>query len=140
LVAVLNEASAARVGIVHGLAGAFVQDSRPAALSTGHGTVVFVLSKTISETISDENRLEVDVAFLVREYLVGEDWDVVASVGLARDMEALLRVLRELLEEESEQSIDVLAGGDGVLHRAATVRVSDIDRLVEEDDGGIGVP
>lgn len=139
-VAILNQAGTAGVSVVHGLARTLVEDSRPATLTTGHGTVVLVLCQTIGQTIADKDGLEVDVALLVRQDLRCEDGDVVTSIGLARDVEALLGVLGELLEEEGKQGVDVLAGGDGVADRAARVRVANVDRLVEEDDGGVGVP
>jgi len=116
IVAVLNEASATGVGIVHGLALRLVEHSGPATLTAGHGTVVLVLSKTVGQTVSDENRLEVDVAVLVGQNLRGKDGDVVTSVRLARDVEALVGVLGELLEEEGEQGVDVLAGSDSIAH------------------------
>jgi hypothetical protein len=55
-------------------------------------------------------------------------------------MEVLAGVLGELVEEETEKGIDIVAGILGVVHTAITVRVTDADRLLEEDDGGIGVP
>ena len=102
VVAVLNEAGAAGVGVVHSLALRLVKNGRPATLTAGHGTVVLVLSKTISQTVTDENGLKVDVALLVGKDLGGKDRDVVTSIRLARDVEALVRVLGELLEEEGE--------------------------------------
>jgi hypothetical protein len=56
------------------------------------------------------------------------------------DVEVLLGVLGELLEEECQQGVDVLAGGCGVADRASAVRVANVDGLIEEDDGGVGVP
>jgi len=41
---------------------------------------VIVLGKWISETVSDKNRLKVDVAFLMGQDLGSEDGDVVASI------------------------------------------------------------
>lgn len=76
----------------------------------------------------------------MRKDLGGEDGNVVTSVGLARDVERLASVLGELLEEEGQQSVDVLAGSDSVGDRAATVRIADVDGLVKEDDRGVGVP
>lgn len=51
-----------------------------------------------------------------------------------------MSVLGELLEEESEKGIDVLAGSYGVADRASAVGVASIDRLVKEDHGSIRVP
>jgi len=121
VVAVLNEAGATGVGVVHGLALRLIKDSGPATLTAGHGAVVLVLSKAIGQTVTDEDGLEVDVAVLVGQDLGGEDGDVVAGIRLSGDVEALVRVLRELLEEEGEQGVDVLASSDGVANRAARV-------------------
>ncbi len=139
-VAVLNEAGTARVGIVHGLALALIQDGGPATFSACHGAVVLVLGQTIGETIANEDRLQVDVALLMRQDLGGEDGDIVSSVRFAGDVEWLLRVLGELLEEESEESIDVLASCDRVADLATRVGIADVDGLVKEDDGSIVVP
>ena len=139
-VAVLNEAGAARVGIVHGLALALVKNSRPATLAAGHGAVVLILSQAIGETVTNQHRLEVDVALLVGQNLRCKDGDVMTSIGFTRDVEALFRVLGELLEEKGKQGVDVLAGSNRVADRAAAVGVTDIDGLVDEDDRSIGVP
>lgn len=55
-------------------------------------------------------------------------------------MEVLLRVLRELLEEEGKKGIYILSCGNSVADRATAVGVADVDRLVEEDDRCIGIP
>lgn len=55
-------------------------------------------------------------------------------------MEVLLGVLGELVEEEGEEGIDILASSDRVAHGATAVRVTDIDGLVKEDDGSVVVP
>jgi hypothetical protein len=44
------------------------------------------------------------------------------------------------VEEEGHESVNVLAGSNSVADRAATIRVADVDRLVEEDDGSVVVP
>jgi hypothetical protein len=111
-----------------------------ATLTTGHGTVVSVLGKAVSETVTNEHTLEVDVALLMLQDLVGKDRDVVASIRLSSNVEILLSILRELLEEEGEEGIDVLAGSNSVAHTSTAVRVTNIDGLVEEDDGSIVVP
>jgi hypothetical protein len=64
----------------------------------------------------------------------------VASVGLASNVEVLLAVLRELLEEQCQESVDVLASSNSVADRGATVGVADVDGLVKEDNRGIVVP
>lgn len=55
-------------------------------------------------------------------------------------MEVLLRILRELLEEEGEQCVHIFACGNGVADRTAAVGVADVDGLVKEDDRCIGIP
>jgi len=65
IVAVLDQTLAARKCIIHGLTFAFVENSWVTALPTGHWSVVFILSVSISETIADQDRLQVDVALLV---------------------------------------------------------------------------
>jgi hypothetical protein len=140
LIAVRDQTLAAWKSVVHALAFGFGQHRGPAAVTASHWAIVFVLGKTICETVTDEDGLEVDVPLLVREDLGGEDWDVVARVRLARDVERLLRVLWELLEEEREEGIDILSSGDGVADAGAGVGVADIDGLIEEDDGSVGVP
>jgi hypothetical protein len=55
-------------------------------------------------------------------------------------MEILLGIFWELLEEQREQGVNVLACCDSVRNTSATVGVSDVDRLVEEDHAGIVVP
>ena len=80
LVAAFNQRLAACKGVVHSLALAFLENSWPAAITTGHGPVVLVLGQSISQAIADEHRLQVDVALLVRENLGGENWDVVAGI------------------------------------------------------------
>lgn len=72
--------------------------------------------------------------------LRSENGDVVTGVRLASNVEVLLSVLRELLEEQGQKSIDVLASGDSVADSAATVGVADVDWLVQENHRGIGVP
>lgn len=121
VVAVLDQAKAARKSVVHGPAGALVQDSGPTTLTASHRAVLRVLSETIGETIADQDRLEIDVALLVRQNLRSKHRNVMASVRLARNVEALLRVLGELLKEESEQGVDVLAGGNSVADRTTGV-------------------
>lgn len=55
-------------------------------------------------------------------------------------MEVLSRILGELVEEECEKGVDVLASSDSVADGATAVGVADVDRLVQEDDGSIVVP
>jgi hypothetical protein len=140
LVAALDQRLAARQSVVHGLALALTEDRGVATLTTGHRAVVFVLGVAIGETVANQNTLQVDVAILVGENLVGKDRDVVTGIRLSSNVEVLLSILRELVEEEGKKGINVLAGGDSVAHGAATVRVTDVDGLVEEDDGSVVVP
>ena len=140
LVAVLDQARAARVRVLHRLALARVQHGRPSALAARHRLVVRVLCQAVGQAVADQHRLEIDVGLLVREDLGGENGDVVAGVRLARDVEVLLGVLRELLEEESEQGVDVLAGCQRGADGASAVREAHVHRLVQENDRGVIVP
>ena len=63
-----------------------------------------------------------------------------ACIRFTRNVEVLLRIFWELLEEEGEECIDVLASRNGIAHGAAAVGVADIDGLVEEDHRSIRVP
>jgi len=55
IVAVLDQALAAGESVIHSLTFAFVENSRVPALSTCHWSVVFILGKSISKTITDQN-------------------------------------------------------------------------------------
>lgn len=139
-IAAADHGLAARKSIVHGLAVTLGQDSVVATFAAGHGAVVRVLGVGVSQTVADQNGLEVDVAVLVRQNLRGKDGNIVASITLTGDVEVLLGVLGEFLEEQRQERIDVLTGRAGVADRVATVRVANIDGLVEEDDRGVAVP
>ena len=76
----------------------------------------------------------------MRKNLVGEDGDIVAGIRFSSDVEILLGVLGELVEEERKESIDILAGSNSVADRATAVGVTDVDRLVKEDNGSVVVP
>lgn len=52
------------------------------------------------------------------------------GVGFACDVEILVGVLGELLEEEGEESVDVLSSGDGVGDGGTAVGEADVDGLV----------
>lgn len=99
IVAGLDHALAAGKSVLHSLALALVENSWVSTLSAGHWLVILVLSKAISQTVTDEDGLQVDVALLVGKDLGGEDWDVVTSVRLSGNVEVLFRVFWELLEE-----------------------------------------
>lgn len=55
IVAVLDQALAARESVVHSLAFAFVENSRVSALSAGHRSVMFVLGQPIRKAITDQD-------------------------------------------------------------------------------------
>lgn len=139
-VAAADHGLAARQGVVHGLALAFTQDSIVATFATSHGAVVRVLAVGISQAVADQDGLKVDIAVLVRENLGGENGNVVAGVTFTSNVEVLLSILREFLEEQRQQRINILAGSSGVADGVATVGVANVDGLVKEDDGGIAVP
>lgn len=140
LVAAANHGLAPGQGIIHRLAVAFTEHSIVTTLTASHGAVVGVLSVGVSQAVANEHRLEVDVAVLVGEDFGGEDRDVVPSIRLACYVEVLLGVLRELFEKERQEGVDVLASSNGVADRAAAVRIANVDRLVQEDDGCVAVP
>lgn len=114
LVAAGNHGLTPGQGVVHALALALVKNSIVTTVTTGHGAVVGVLRVRISQAIADEDGLQVDVAVLVGQDLGGEDGNVVASIRLASNVEVLLGVLRELLEEQGQQRIDIFAGSTSV--------------------------
>jgi hypothetical protein len=140
VVARLDHRLATRQSVIHRLAAGFVKNSRITTLTASHGAVVVILSQTIGETIANEDGLQVDVALLVRQNLRGKYRDVVTSVRLSSNVEVLLGIFGELLEEKGKEGVDVLACSNGVANSGATVRIADIDGLVEEDDRSIGVP
>jgi hypothetical protein len=134
VIAVLNERLAAGKSVLHSLAFAIVKNSWVSTLTACHRLVVLVLGQTISETVANEDGLQVNVALLVRQDFGSEDGNVMTSIRFSGNMEVLLCVFRELLEEKSKEGVDILASSDSVANRAAAVRVSDIDWLIEEDD------
>ena len=140
VVAGLDHGETAGESIVHRLAGSLIDDGRIAAFTAGHGAVLWVLGEGVSQAVANKHRLEVDVAVLVRQNFSCKDRDIVSSVRLSSNVEVLLSVLRELLEEEREQSVNVLASSNCVADGAPTVGVAYVDRLVKEDDRRIGVP
>lgn len=62
------------------------------------------------------------------------------SIGLASNVEVLVRILWELFEEQSEEGIDVFASSYRVANTAATVGIADINRLVQEYDRCVRIP
>ena len=101
---------------------------------------MFILGKRISQAVTNEDGLEVDVAVLMGQDFGGKDRDVVAGIRLASNVEILLGVLGELVEEEGKESVYILAGSDGVADGVARVRVADVDGLVKEDNASVVVP
>lgn len=139
-VAALDHGLAARQSVVHEAAGRLVQNSGPATITAGHRSEIGVLGKRIGQTVANQNRLEVDVSLLVREDLRSKHRHVMSAIRFSRNMEVLMCVLGELLEEEREKGVDILARSHGVANRGVAVRIPNINRLVQEDDRGIGVP
>lgn len=139
-VARLNHGLAAAKGVIHGPTSALIQHSRVTTITTGHGAVVFILSERISQPVANQNRLQVDVTLLMSKNFRSENRNVVASIRFSSNMEVLLRILRELLEEESEQGVNILASSNRVANSVVAVRVANVDRLVQEDHGSVGVP
>ena len=140
LVAVTDKRLATRESIVHAAALALAENGGVATLTAGHGAVVLILGKRISQAVTNEDGLEVDVAVLVGQDLRGKDGDIVASIRLASNVEVLLGILGELVEEEGKESVDILASSDSVADGVAGVRVADVDGLVKEDNAGVVVP
>lgn len=140
VVAALDEAQAAGESVVHGLALVRAENGGITTFTASHWPVLGVLGKTIGETVANEDGLEVDVPVLVGKNFGGEYRDVMSSVRLSSNVEGLLSVLRELVEEKSHQSVHVLASSDSVADLATRVRVTNVDGLVQEDDGSVGIP
>lgn len=69
VIAALNERLATGQSTVHGTASGFVNNSGITTLAAGHGTVVLVLGKGISQAVANQNALEVDIAILVGQNL-----------------------------------------------------------------------
>jgi hypothetical protein len=56
------------------------------------------------------------------------------------NVEVLISVLWERLEEQSQESVDILSSSGGRRGGARGVGVSDVDWLIQENDRGVGVP
>jgi len=65
VIARLNHGLATAQGVVHRLAALLIQNSGVTTLTASHGAVVLILSQAVSQTVSNEHGLEVDVALLV---------------------------------------------------------------------------
>jgi len=63
-----------------------------------------------------------------------------ACIGFSGNMEVLLCIFWELLEEKSEERVNILASCDGVADRATTIGVTNIDWLVEENHRSVCIP
>lgn len=70
----------------------------------------------------------------MRENLSGKYWNVMSSIRFTGNMEILLGIFWELLEEQGQESIDILSCSDGIADGRAAIGVTDIDGLVKEDD------
>lgn len=121
VIAILDEALATGKSVGHSLTFAIIKNSWVTTLSTSHWLIVLILGKAISKTVANEDGLEVDVAFLMRQDLGSEDGNVVPRIGFASNMEVLLRIFGKLFEEESKESVNILARSNGIADRAATV-------------------
>ena len=121
VIAALDETLAARKSIVHSLTLARIENSGVPAISACHWSVVFILGQAISETVTDKDGLQVDVALLVGENLGCENRDVVTSIGFSGNVEVLLGIFWELLEEEREESVHIFSSSDCVADRTTAV-------------------
>ena len=90
---------ATRKCVFHALACALIDHSWPSSLTASHRLVVLVLGIAISETVADQNGLQVDIPFLMAHDLRCEDRNVMSSIRFTRDMEVLMGVFGELFEE-----------------------------------------
>ena len=77
---------------------------------------------------------------LVRKNLRSKDRNVMSTVRFTCNMEILGGILRELFEEQGEECVNILARSNCIADRLAAVGIANIDRLVEENYGCIGVP
>ena len=133
-VAILDQRLTAGKSVVHRLTFAFTKNGRPAAITTSHRSVMLILSHAIRKAVANEDRLEIDISLLVAENFSREDRDVMTCVGFSSNVEILMCIFRELLEEQSEKSVDVLASSNSVADGAFTVRKTHVDWLIEEND------
>jgi hypothetical protein len=129
-----------RKSVFHSLAFTLVKNSWVASLSTCHWLVVLILGKTVSKTVTDQDRLQVDVAVLVGQDFRGEDGNVMAGIRFTSDVEVLCGVFGELFEEKGKECINIFSSCNSVANGSATVRVTNVDWLIEEDDGSVCIP
>jgi len=71
-VAALDKTGTPGIGRIHSTTLRLAKNGLVSTLTTGHGSVIIVLSESVSKTVADSDRLEVDVAFLVSQNLGGE--------------------------------------------------------------------
>jgi hypothetical protein len=71
-IAVLDKFGTSGIGRIHSTTLRLAKNGLVSTLTTGHGPVVIVLSESVSKTVADSDRLEIDVAFLVSQNLSGE--------------------------------------------------------------------
>lgn len=78
--------------------------------------------------------------FLVDD--VGEVRGVRSAVALGSNVEWLFGILREPVEEEFQECVDIFTCNRAGIDRSTviSVRVTNIDRLIEEDDVGMAIP
>jgi hypothetical protein len=114
IITVLDKTLASGESILHSLAFASIKNGWVATLTAGHWLVVFVLGQAIGKTVSDKDRLQIDVSLLVGKNLGCENWDIVTGIRFSGDVEVLLRIFGELLKEESKESIYILASSNCV--------------------------
>jgi hypothetical protein len=79
VVAALDQVGTPGQRLVHGLALRLAEDGGVSTLTASHGAVVLVLGETVSQTVTNGNGLQVDVAVLVGENLRGELRNVVTA-------------------------------------------------------------
>lgn len=142
IVAVLDQRLAAGQSVVHRLALALIENGTvvAAVVAASHGAVLSILSLGVGQTVTNGDALEVDVTLLVGQNLIGKHGNVVAGVRLARNVEVLGGILGEVVEKQSQKSVDILAGSNGVGDGSSAVRVTSIYGLINEDHGSILVP
>lgn len=96
-------------GGLHSFASRLIQDSTVPALSTGHGRIRCELGVRVGHAVSNKDRLELDIGPLFQDVCC-KYWNVVTSVRFSCDMEVLEGILRKLLEEQGQESKDILRG------------------------------
>lgn len=140
VVASFNHGKTTGQSIIHGLAAGWIQHRWVSTFTTGHGSVVWVLGERISQPISNQNGLEVDVAVLMSHNLGSKYWDIMSRIGFTCNMEVLLGILRKLLEEQRKKGINILSSSNCIADRVTTVGVPNVDWLIEENNGRVRVP